>query len=216
MAKLAKAELKFKDSLLCDAAFKIVKNKPVWGKRISILGDFNGDGVQDTLKEKYISMLTGKETNKEYNWEATEIPEDCDSYDMSVKWAIEKEPISVLQCSDTSIGSFEVASGPIFGLTYLNNEGDLNGDGGDEITCIVGWADYSSSNSCRVLTYNNGKWKEVASFKIMEFDFQYNPESKKPPHPKYVFKKPDGKVLLKEFDGGKLGNTNWKRLNINW
>jgi len=28
--------------------------------------------------------------------------------------------------------------------------------------------------------------------------------------------KPDGSVYLKEFDGDKIGDTNWKRLKINW
>jgi len=28
------------------------------------------------------------------------------------------------------------------GVAWLNNEGDLNGDGGDDISVIIGWGDF--------------------------------------------------------------------------
>ncbi|UOE46459.1 hypothetical protein MTO98_18835 [Mucilaginibacter sp. SMC90] len=55
------------------------------------------------------------------------------------------------------------------GLLYLKNEGDLNGDGGDEISCVTNKADWSNLNVCTIMTYKNGKWNMLYWFPIWEW-----------------------------------------------
>jgi hypothetical protein len=57
----------------------------------------------------------------------------------------------------------------VLGLSYLKNEGDLNGDGGDEISYVGNWADWSSCNTWHIMTYKNNKWKELYSFPMREW-----------------------------------------------
>jgi hypothetical protein len=72
--------------------------KPITGYRFVITGDFNGDGVKETLTEHYISRIDSKETNKYY--------EGLD-YDRSVTAAIHKDPFSFVTCSNRLIDTLE-------------------------------------------------------------------------------------------------------------
>ncbi len=212
---IVQAEVKEKENMRLDSLADIAKSKPIWGERTSIVGDFDGNGTQDTLYEKYISQLTGKETNKSYDFGALGDGPDYIFYWQ--QWIAEKKILLKLVSKKPGINPFLVnKNGLDHGFLYLENVGDLNQDSTDEIAFILNSIDFSNGNTCFLATYKNEKWKLIASFSIMEFDFQYDPATQKKPRPKYVFKKPDGKIYLKEFDGDKLGNTNWKRLKTNW
>jgi len=100
--------------------------KPEFGYRFSIRGDFNGDGKLERLTERYFSLLENSESPKYY---------EVESYDELVGIAITKDPLSYLECSNPEIDSLFISnSGQLFGLSHLKNVGDLNEDGGDEIS----------------------------------------------------------------------------------
>lgn len=137
--------------------------KPEFGYRFSIRGDFNGDGKVERLTERYFSLLENSESPKYY---------DVESYDELVGIAITKDPLSYLECSNPEIDSLFVSnSGQLFGLSHLKNVGDLNEDGGDEISYVVDWADWSNLNTCRVMSYQNGKWLELYAFPVWDWQF---------------------------------------------
>lgn len=131
--------------------------KPVWGYRFVITGDFDGDDKKDTLTEHFVSRIDHKETNKFY--------ENVD-YDGMVESVIRKKPISVLMCNNKNISKLQFASKDNFGLTFLKNEGDLNGDGTDEISFVIDNADWSSLNSYTIMTFKGHKWQQLYSFPI--------------------------------------------------
>ena len=135
--------------------------KPITGYRFIITGDFNGDGIKDTLTEHYINPIDRKETNKYY--------EGLD-YDRSVTAAVHKDPFSFITCSNKRIDTLIIhIGGQLFGISYMKNEGDLDGDGGDEISYVVDWADWSSVNTCHVVSCKNGKWLELYSFETRDW-----------------------------------------------
>lgn len=126
-----------------------LKMTPVFGYRFSLIGDFNGDTIKDTLFEKVTSLDTNKEINKYYE----EI-----EYDDLVEVTIKKNPSVSLVSNSSKIKTFDLdISGQIFGFSFLKNEGDLNGDGTDEISYVSDYADFSSLNRMVIITYKNNK-----------------------------------------------------------
>ncbi|HTF81568.1 MAG TPA: hypothetical protein VL947_07580 [Cytophagales bacterium] len=69
------------------------------------------------------------------------------------------------------------SGGQLLGLSYLKNEGDLNGDGNDEVSYVVKWADWSSRNSCHIVTYKNKRWVVLYSFSIAEWQLPELPKT---------------------------------------
>jgi hypothetical protein len=142
---------------------------PIVGYRFIITGDFNGDHKIDTLVEHYYDGNTHKETYK-FN--------DSTDYDELVGLASTKDPVSFVTSSNGSIDTLYVANtSQLFGLSYLKNEGDLNGDGTDELSYVVDWADWSNLNTWHIMTYKNHRWKELYSFPIWDWQIPDLPES---------------------------------------
>lgn len=56
------------------------------------------------------------------------------------------------------------------GVYYLANEGDLDGDGGDEISFMTVYRDFSNINTFHVYTYTGNIWKELIQVKGHEWD----------------------------------------------
>jgi len=212
---IAAADLKQKKQARLDSLAAIVKSKPIWGDRMKVVGDFNGDGIQDTLYEKYISRVTGKETNKDFDFSDSELGDGCcDWLDYKQIWIAEKDPLVRLESKNAKIKSFNVEWGGVQnGFDYLKNVGDLNGDNTDEIVYFIYDVDYSSMNSCALATYKNGKWKEVYRWAISESDFYHNENAPKP-DPNYI-KKKNGSVYCRQMAEDGSGIV-WKRLKINW
>jgi hypothetical protein len=146
--------------------------KPVFGYRFIITGDFDGDGKKDTLTEHFISRISNEEIDKfHYNVDSGWI-----------KYALadsirSKKPISTLVGNNSRIKTLFIdSSGESFGFAYLKNEGDLDGDGGDEISYVVDWADASSVNFCSIMTYKNHKWKDLYHFQMRDWQLPDLPE----------------------------------------
>jgi len=142
--------------------------KPIWGYRFAITGNFMGSGKIDTLYEHYYSMARHRETNKFF---------DSVEYDDMVGLAIEQNPWSFLTCSNKKIDTLQISrDGQLFGIAWLKNEGDLLGDGKDEISYVVNWADWSSLNTCHIMTYTTHGWKELYHFEVHDWEIPDLPD----------------------------------------
>ncbi len=136
-------------------------DQKIFGERLKLPGDFNGDGKIDTVFESYISKLTGKEDFKIL---------DSTDWESNVDLIIENKPISRLYFDIEATDTFIVTKEPQqTGISLLENLGDLNGDKGDELGYIIKWADESNLNTYHIITLTNEKkWKELFSFPINE------------------------------------------------
>lgn len=144
--------------------------KPVFGYRFIIKGDFDGDGNKENLTEHFISRIDYKEINKFYD---TSI-----YYEQLMALTIKKQPYSFVISDDKKIDTLRISSQlQLLGLSFLKNEGDLNGDGTDEVSYVAHWADWSSLNSWHIMTYKNKKWQELYSFSINEWLLPDLPEN---------------------------------------
>jgi hypothetical protein len=150
------------ESRLQEVLHSIPKDvKPVFGYRFVISGDFNGDHKKEQLIEHYFSGMDHKESNKFYD--------NLSNFEQLVVLSTEKKPFSFLSSDNKEIDTLKIHSGDqLLGLLYLKNEGDLNGDGGDEISYVINWADWSNVNTCHIMTYNEHQWKELHSFDIWD------------------------------------------------
>jgi hypothetical protein len=144
------------------------KLNPVPGYRFNITGDFNGDGKKEQLTEHFFSKLDHKETNKFY---------ENGDYDTLIALTAKKKPYCFLSCSDKSIGNLNIDGERQVGLAYLKNEGDLNGDGTDEVSYVVDWTDLSNLNWWEIMTYKDGKWKKLYTFNIWDWQLPDLPET---------------------------------------
>lgn len=163
--------------------------RPVAGYRFVIKGDFDGDGKQETLTEHYISLIDRQETNKGYDG----LPE----YDQLVALTIKKQPYAFVMASKPAIDTLRISSDPqLLGLSYLKNEGDLDGDGADELSYVVDWADYSSGNTWHIMSYKNRHWKELYSFAIWDWQLPDLPQAMS----EYELSGQEGKNAVPESD----------------
>ncbi|MDR1725205.1 MAG: hypothetical protein LBR28_02300 [Bacteroidales bacterium] len=91
------------------------------------------------------------------------------------------------------------------GVYFLVNEGDLDGDGGDEISFMVVNRDFSNINSFRVWTYTGERWKELFQIPVREWDCpNYKPQKQEEMFT-YQWKRKNGynmnKIILNVQDG---------------
>ena len=147
---------------------KTAKLTPVAGYRFVVTGDFNGDGIKDSLVEHFFSGITHSETNKYY---------ENEDYDKEVASAYKKKTYSFLSCNNKQIKRLIISDKPQLGLRFLKNEGDLDGDGADEIGYVVDWADWSNLNGYVIMTFKNGKWRDLYHFPIWEWQLPDMPET---------------------------------------
>jgi hypothetical protein len=136
--------------------------KPILGNRLTIIGDFDGDGKEERLVERYISQITKRETNKAYENEI--------DYSELISLIADKHPMSFILSDNTKIDTLHISSNSqLFGIMFLKNEGDLNGDGSDELSYVVDYADISNLNRYHIITFKNRRWTELGSFPIWEW-----------------------------------------------
>ena len=133
----------------------------IMGHRFVVQGDFDGDGKQEQLTESFFSSINQTEAVKFYSNTA---------YEKMVEEVIKLKPKLVLKSNTAQIKDFTITDKyQQFGLAYLKNEGDLDGDQADELSYVVKWADWSNVNSCVILSYKNGSWIRLYSFQIWDF-----------------------------------------------
>jgi hypothetical protein len=139
-----------------------VTGRPInTGDRLKISGDFDGDGIIDTVHESYISSLTGRETYK--TMDSTDIERNIE---LTIANKPEARIYSTINLADTFTLTKEAQQSGIFGFENL---GDLNNEKGDELGYIIDWTDFSNMNSYHILTMSKDKkWKELFNFPINE------------------------------------------------
>jgi hypothetical protein len=166
--------LQYKDSFLkqnADSDISLTNTnsgRKIFGERLKMTGDFDGDGKKDTVFESYISELTGKETFKIL---------DSTDWEENMSLVIKNAPVARLYSSIKMVDTFIVTDQlQQIGISFIENLGDLNNDKGDEIGYIIDWADESNLNHYHILTLSkNKKWKELFNFPINE-SVNYEPE----------------------------------------
>jgi hypothetical protein len=142
----------------------------VFGYRFIVEGDFNGDGQQEKLIEHYFDTITGAESNKFY--------EGINYNQLVGITSLYKATESYLVCTDPRVDTCWVAAyGQLLGLAYVKNEGDLNGDGTDEISYVINHADWSNCNTCHLATYTNHHWKDIYTFPIWDWQIPDLPQT---------------------------------------
>lgn len=145
------------------------KDNSIWGHRFKISGDFDGDGQQETLTEFYYSHRDQKETNKYFKG----IEDVWVLYDS----ANVRKCQSFLLCNNPKLDTIPVSG--ILGPIWLKNEGDLDGDGGDEVSYVASSPQQSSINFCHLLSYKKNRWKELYNFEIREWQIPPLPQAGK-------------------------------------
>jgi hypothetical protein len=134
--------------------------KKEFGDRLSIIGDFNGDKIIDTLSESYISSLTNRETFKTL---------DNQDWENNIDLVIKNKPITRLFANIPNVDTFVVTKEfQQAGLFHYRNLGDINNDGQDEIGYAIKWVDNSNLNSYHILGLKDNKFIELFNFSINE------------------------------------------------
>ncbi|HNL05921.1 MAG TPA: hypothetical protein PKH93_00025 [Chitinophagales bacterium] len=152
------------------ATIDSMQPSPIWGYRLAISGDFDGNGKTEQLLEHYWSQHTQKETNKFY--------EGLAEYEQLVDLTIQKAPYSFLLSNNTAIDTLLISDKEQqLGVFYLKNEGDLNDDGTDEVGYVVNWADWSSINTYYIVSFATGKWHTLYEFPIWDWQLPDPPNT---------------------------------------
>jgi hypothetical protein len=147
---------------------KPVEHLGVRGHRFIVVADVNGDDVADTLIERFVDPATRQEADKFI----ADAP-----YDSLTARIWRMKPLAFVECSDTGVGRLIIREGDSFGLAHLVNEGDLNGDGRDEIGWVGYWIDYSNVNTYHITSWNGSEWVQLASFDMWEWQLPDLPGS---------------------------------------
>lgn len=157
-----------KDSLKIKADSLLGKSTPIMGYRFVITGDFDGDKIADTLIERYTDSLFIKEAPKYYTSADTTF-EYSDvlflnsylGYRSFIDWKQKKLRLP----------------GGHLGFHYIENCGDVNDDGKDELMLVNQWGDFSSMNHAYFYTYANDQWEEIYTAPIWEWQFPPTPSA---------------------------------------
>lgn len=158
--------------------------------RWEVKGDFNGDGREEILKESYTSSLNNKEIILPQIGEI--------EYDSLVSLVVKYKPQVSLISSDDGIRElFLVKADQLLGVSWLKNLGDIDRNGTDEISVVIDWADWSSVNTCRVFSFRNDNWDEIAAFEIR--DWQMSWVEGKPPFKGFIQVDENGNLMVESF-----------------
>lgn len=144
----------------------LVKNAvPVMGYRFHVTGDFNGDGKQDTLIEKYTDSLR-----------VTEVAKYDSAFDYFDSWflADRLHKQSFLSSADASIDKLE---GDILGFVYVENCGDVTGDGIDDLFAVPHRGGASNCVSGFIYTLKDNTWKSTSVIHVWQWQFPDTPDA---------------------------------------
>jgi hypothetical protein len=130
-----------------------------------ITGDFDGDGIIDTLFERNISQLTGEEIVR--------IPLKLGGnfYD-DVDFMHQQKSKLFMSWNKANRDTLHLEQG--FNLLLCLNLGDVNKDGNDELAVMVNDFGISSVENCRIFSYCQNQWKELLKFSVFASDAYLN------------------------------------------
>ena len=150
-----------------------------------ITGDFNGDKRKETLREVWRNGQCEKIASIEYLW----------------KHKDEQDMTTTLVCSDKRIKPFPLDNAYL-GLSILQNEGDLDGDGRDEISLTLN-RETSTWHPLFLYKYQNNGWKLI-------YEAHVNDENRDK-----VYQKGDAKGEFKVLEYDEIGNETQKIIKLN-
>lgn len=132
--------------------------------KLSLTGDFNGDGKTDTLFQHNLNTETGLSIDS--------FPDPMKHEWDSVLMYFTRN-YSRISLSSSMPGVDTLYLGEGMGLYCLINIGDVNRDGKDEIALVIDKTDYTRVNYCEIYSVCKGKWVEMKAFSVHEgaFDF---------------------------------------------
>ena len=179
--------LSYADSIQIRIDSLLTNSFPILGYRFIITGDFNGDNKQDTLVEHYTDSLKTKEVAK--------YDTVCDYFD---SWALADLFDKKSFLSNTT-NSFKELKGGILGFVYIENCGDVSGDGIDDLFVVPHIGGASNCIRGHFYTLKNNAWEELWNTGVWQWQF--------PPTPDATIMS----VLFGNFDVGYCTNdsTNW-------
>ncbi len=155
---------------------------------LRVAGDFNGDGKEEKLLE-YVYNIE-KEVEEESFISAKNYRQFLDE---NGKTALLVNVIA----SNKNIKALSFMSNKGAGLHWLRNIGDINGDGADDISVVVNYADTSTINDCMIYAFANGEWNLLTKFEIREWQI-FDPDSDK--FSGFIFKNAKGEFIAKKYD----------------
>ncbi len=129
----------------------------LFGERLQITGDFDGDKKIDTLKEKFTDKKTGRETAKFID--SLEVIEDYQLLDRGTSSFLQTA-LGKGNAADTFFLETEL------GLLWLENIGDIDRNGRDEIGFVNYRAYPSSITYYFIATLKEKKWEILYNFVI--------------------------------------------------
>nr|WP_322625257.1 hypothetical protein [uncultured Flavobacterium sp.] len=141
-------------------------SRPEMGYRFVINGDFDGDGKPETLLERFTDSLYVNEVPKYYISNDTTF-----QYEDVLFLNRYYNRQSFLYWKDKKLK----IKGGTLGFHYIENCGDVNADGKDEILFVEQYDDYSNLNTAHIYTYNKGKWEEIYKTHVWEWQFPLTP-----------------------------------------
>ena len=156
-----------------------------------VVGDFDGDGKQDTIFQHNFSRLT----KNEIEYSADPFQNDWDTV---VKWFYDQDANLYLTINKNNKDTLNL--GTAQGLYCLINIGDNNSDGKDEIAFVIDYLDFSRVNSCKIYTLCKDKWTLLKQFGVHEDSFDFTTD--KAPifdNIKDFLEKQNGKWVYKDY-----------------
>ena len=156
-------------------------------KPMQVAGDWDGQNRIDTLRECFFSKTLNREViSPLYQYGNN----DNVDYDELVDLAVKLDPTIYIVNKNRTTDSIVIGTTPqLFGLYILDNKGDLDGDGGDELIVLVNYADWSSTNTCYIYSRKNDKWIELYNFLVWEWQLDEEEEM--------ITKLPNNKIKIR-------------------
>ena len=136
-------------------------------RKLSVIGDFDGDGAVDSVFQGIRSGVTRLEIENSPDPFQNE-------WDSVAQWFYDQNADVYLVMNRNIQDTLRL--GVAQGLYCLINVGDLNADGTDEVAFAVDVCDFSNVNSCSIYSICNGRWSKLKSFGINEIAFAYTDE----------------------------------------
>jgi len=133
-------------------------------EKLFVVGDFDGDGKQDTIFQHNFSKLT--KTEIEYSADPFQ-----NDWDTVVKWFYDQDANLYLNINKNNQDTLHL--GTAQGLYCLINIGDNNADGKDEIALVIDYLDFNRVNSCKIFTLCKDKWTLLKQFEVHEGSFDF-------------------------------------------
>lgn len=143
-------------SELLEAEYNYVQAEKLntFGYRYKLIGDFNGDSIQEVLTEHFVDATNGKETIR------YEYRKDTELETNTIK------PVKAYFSSSSKLIKTLVLKpfstfGQFYGVTYAKMLGNINGIPGDEIALALSQDQTSGIGAVNIYSYQNGKWKNI-------------------------------------------------------